>query len=140
MRNHDQKLILSYSTIQSGTKIMENRKTFCISINNSTKDNIFAIKFIFHHNITYRMEYLNWGTLQLPLATALGTMSIYPKKPLLFIELSKYVLFQWLLVFVYIWQGGARQNWQLALVATIVLYIVVQALDMWYVTRENDIM
>lgn len=84
------------------------------------------------------MEFLNWKTLQLPLATALATISPFPDKPDIIKRYQHHPLVQWLFVFIFVWQGGAGQNWQLALVATIVFYIVLQAIQLWDATFDKD--
>ena len=75
--------------------------------------------------------------LILPLATALIAWGGFPKAPEIFKLLAKNVLFQWFLVFVLIWQGGARQRPDLALLATMILFIIGRLLDVSYISGQT---
>ena len=82
------------------------------------------------------MDLLSLTNLWQPLATALGAFSVFPEQPALLKELSTNEWFRWFLVYVLILQGGADWKWDLALVATIVTYLLVRVLDMAYNARE----
>lgn len=75
------------------------------------------------------MDLLNLNNLILPLATGLIAFGGYPQPPQFFRDLASNEWFQWLLVFILIWQGGAGQKWDLALVATTVLFLVTKLLS-----------
>ena len=83
------------------------------------------------------MEYLNVQSLMLPLATGVGFMGGFPIAPKLFQDLAKNAWFQWLMVFLLIWQGGSGQNPQLAMVTTVILFGATMALDMAYGAKEG---
>tara|TARA_A100001015_G_scaffold262503_1_gene308773 strand:+ start:1250 stop:1552 length:303 start_codon:yes stop_codon:yes gene_type:complete len=63
--------------------------------------------------------------LVLPIITAIGAFGGFPQPPRVFGKLIKYEPIQYLLLFCLIWQGGAEQNWKLALKVTLVIYIIV---------------
>lgn len=84
------------------------------------------------------MEYLNYDSLALPLATAAGVVGFGALKPPMIIQdLLKNEWFQWFLVFVLIYQGGSGQQPILAAVATIVTYVIFKVLDMMYQQKEG---
>jgi len=82
------------------------------------------------------MDFLTVDTLQLPLATAVGAFGGFPAAPKLFQDLTQHMWFQWLMVFVLVWQGGSGQDATLAAVTTVVLFLVSRVLDLVY-TREG---
>jgi hypothetical protein len=82
------------------------------------------------------MDFLTVDALTLPLATAVGAFGGFPAAPKVFQDLAANMWFQWLMVFVLVWQGGSGQNATVAAVATVVLFLVAQVLDMVY-TRES---
>ena len=63
--------------------------------------------------------------LILPIVTAIGAFGGFPQPPKVFGRLIKYEPVQYFLLFCLIWQGGAEQDWKLALKVTLVLYIIV---------------
>lgn len=71
----------------------------------------------------------NLGQWVLPLATALIAWGGWPKPPEIFVTLSQYELFQYLLVFILIWQGGAKQDVKTAIIATAIVYIISKMLE-----------
>jgi len=75
----------------------------------------------------------------LPLATALGAWSValFPKPPQLLVDLARNELFQYLLLFVFIWQGGGQQNIQTALVATVIIFLVAKFLDLRSIMKSS---
>ena len=67
----------------------------------------------------------------LPLATAIGVWGGFPKPPEIFMKLARNELFQYLLVFIWIYQSyGSKQDIQTALIATVVLFLVTKFLDL----------
>lgn len=74
----------------------------------------------------------NLSMFLLPLATALGAWSValFPKPPQLLVDLARNELFQYALLFVFIWQGGGKQNIQTALVTTVIVFLVAKFLDL----------
>ena len=62
--------------------------------------------------------------LILPIVTAIGAFGGFPQTPKVFGKVIKYEPIQYLLLFLLIWQGGADQNWKLALKVTLVFYII----------------
>ena len=78
------------------------------------------------------MDYLSYDALFMPMATAMIAFGGYPDPPQVFKDLVKNEWFRWLLVFVLIFQGRGAGNPELAAVATVVLYLVVQLLDKVY--------
>ena len=83
------------------------------------------------------MEYLNYDSLFLPMMTAIGAFGGMPNAPKIFQDLAKNEWFQWLMVFVLIYQGGGSASPELSAVATIVVYVVVKLLDMMYEQKEG---
>lgn len=83
------------------------------------------------------MEYLNADALYMPMLTALGAVSLFPEPPQVFKDLAANELVRYLFVFVLIMQGGAGGNVQLAVVATVVLYVLVKVLDMVYANKQG---
>ena len=71
----------------------------------------------------------NLGQWVLPLATALIAWGGFPQPPEIFVRLTQYELFQYLLVFILIWQGGAKQDVKTALIATAIVYIIAKMLE-----------
>ena len=52
----------------------------------------------------------SWKDWLHPIATVLGAWGGFPKPPRVFLELTKYELFRWFLVFVLAYQGGADEE------------------------------
>jgi len=82
------------------------------------------------------MDYLNYDALFMPMATAIGAFGGMPIAPKIFQDLSKNEWFQWLMVFVLIYQGGGGGNPELCAIATIVVYVAVKVLDQMYEQKE----
>jgi hypothetical protein len=82
------------------------------------------------------MDLLNVNTLYVPMMTAFGAVSSFPKSSF-FGKLGENELFQWFCVFILIMQGGGGTNVQLSVVATVLLYVVVKAVDMFLVKNEG---
>ena len=72
----------------------------------------------------------NPNQLILPLATALGAWGGFPEPPEMLKKLQGNVLVQYLMVVILVWQGGAGQNLQMAIVAAILLYVLKMVLNM----------
>jgi hypothetical protein len=71
------------------------------------------------------------------LATGLGVFGGFPTAPKIFQDWAKNPIFQWGLVFIWIWQGngGAGLDWDDLMITTfitLVLYFVKQVLDYNY--------
>lgn len=77
----------------------------------------------------------------LPLATAVaiwGANGAFPKPPAVITRLAQNELFRYALAFVFIWQGGAQQSFQTALLATVILFLVTKFLDLRSFVRGLD--
>jgi ABC-type branched-subunit amino acid transport system permease subunit len=77
---------------------------------------------------TLRLGGVNMWTIVLVSATILGAFGGFPKPPKVFTNLTQYSLVQWLLVFVLAYQGGSGQNVGLALMATLLTFVLYQVL------------
>lgn len=75
---------------------------------------------------------VNLSNVILALATVLGAWGGFPDPPQFFKDLTKYQLFKYYLVFVLLYQGGAGQDITLALLITVVFYIVTKVSDEAY--------
>lgn len=73
----------------------------------------------------------------MPMLTAIGAVSLFPDPPKIFKDLAQNEMVKWLFVLILIVQGGAGGNWQLAVVATIVLFVAIKLLDAMYVKKEG---
>ena len=73
---------------------------------------------------------LDYTTRQivLALATGLGAWGGFPSPPRQVSQLMQNEAVRWALLFVLVWQGGAGQDPQLAVLVTAVLYAVTQVL------------
>ena len=60
----------------------------------------------------------------LTIATLLGAFGGFPDAPEIFKKFTKNELVQWLLVFVLLYQGGSGQDPKLALIVTIIAYLI----------------
>ena len=79
--------------------------------------------------------------LMLPLATAIavwGANGAFPKPPAIITRLARNELFRYAMAFVFIWQGGAQQSVQTALLATVILFLVTKFLDLRSFVRGLD--
>lgn len=80
--------------------------------------------------------------LMLPLATAVaiwGANGAFPKPPAVITRLARNELFQYALAFIFIWQGGAQQSFQTALLATVILFLVTKFLDLRSFVQGLDV-
>lgn len=57
-------------------------------------------------------------------ATIVGAFGGFPQPPKAFVNLTKYSIVQWLLVFVLAYQGGAGQDIPFAVGATVVTFLL----------------
>ena len=64
----------------------------------------------------------------LPIATGLGAWGGFPEAPAFFKKLTGNEMFQYLMLFVLLWQGGARQDVKTSAIVTVVFYIVTKLL------------
>jgi len=73
---------------------------------------------------------MNYTVAQLTLAvaTGLGSFGGFPAPPAFVRDLMKNEMISWALLFVLIWQGGAGQDSQLALLVTAAFYAASKAL------------
>ena len=71
----------------------------------------------------------NLGKWILPLATALIAWGGYPEPPQVFVSLTRFELFRYMLLFILIWQGGAQQDFKTALIATAIMYFITKILE-----------
>ena len=66
----------------------------------------------------------------LAFATGLGMFGGFPKPPMAFNQLIQdYPIFQWVLVFILVWQGGAKQDHKLAILITATLFALKKSLE-----------
>jgi hypothetical protein len=66
----------------------------------------------------------------LAFATGLGAFGGFPKPPRVFNNLLEtYPIFRWLLVFILVWQGGAKQDHKLATLITATIFALSKALE-----------
>lgn len=77
---------------------------------------------------------LSWKNYVHPLTTALLAWAIsanaFPQAPRLFQEFAKSELFRYFLVFVLVYQGGAKQNVSMALMVTVGMFLLSKILDL----------
>lgn len=57
-------------------------------------------------------------------ATAIGSFGGFPEPPQIFLQMSQYEPFKWLMMFVLILQGGGGFDVKLSLVGTALIYAV----------------
>ena len=76
------------------------------------------------------LELLQQPALILPIATILGGFGGFPSPPNIFKQLSQNQWFQYLMLFVLAWQGGAGQDAQVALLVTFLAFVAKYVLDM----------
>ena len=67
--------------------------------------------------------------ITLAFGTLLGAFSIFPEPPRKIKRLTENVFFQWILVFILVWQGGANQDLLLSLIITLVTFILFYLLN-----------
>ncbi len=66
----------------------------------------------------------------LAFATGIGSFGGFPEPPPIINDLIKNnPIFQWALVFILVWQGGAKQDHKLALLITITIFALKKALE-----------
>lgn len=78
-----------------------------------------------------------WKDWLHPVATVMGAWGGFPKPPEAFLALTKYELFQWFLVFVLAYQGGAEEDIRQALIITVIFYLVTKLLDLRDVSPQH---
>jgi 4-hydroxybenzoate polyprenyltransferase len=84
------------------------------------------------------MDLLNWESLQLPLASSIIAFGFGGlKPPRILQDLYRNTWFQWMMVFVLIYVVGARQNLQLAALATLIVFLIVNILDLVYDKKDG---
>ena len=67
------------------------------------------------------MEY-NRQQIILACATALGAFDGFPSPPKKILKITTHPIVQWFLVYVLIWQGGAKQDSKLSIMITLFFY------------------
>ena len=72
----------------------------------------------------------HWKDWLHPIATVMGAWGGFPKPPKVFLELTRFELFRWFLVFVLAYQGGAEEDIRQALAITVIFYLVTKLLDL----------
>ena len=83
------------------------------------------------------MEYLNFQTLILPMATSMAAFGFNVPKPRIIEDLQKTVWFPWVLMFILVWQGGAGRDPVLAAITVLVMFVLARVLDMVYPKSEG---
>lgn len=78
----------------------------------------------------------NWKDWLHPVATVLGAWGGFPRPPKIFLELTKYELFRWFLIFVLAYQGGADEDLKQALIITTIFYLITKLLDLRDVVND----
>lgn len=71
-----------------------------------------------------------WKDWLHPIATVLGAWGGFPKPPKIFLELTRFELFRWFLVFTLAYQGGAEEDVRQALIITVIFYLITKLLDL----------
>jgi len=71
--------------------------------------------------VKVNLDLSNWI---LPIATALGAFGGFPEAPAFFKTMAKNELFQYLMLFVLVWQGGSGQDVAVAGIVTVAVFIV----------------
>ena len=79
----------------------------------------------------------HWKDWLHPIATVMGAWGGFPKPPKMFLELTKFELFRWFLVFTLAYQGGADEEVKQALIITIIFYLITKLLDLRDVVGEG---
>jgi len=77
-----------------------------------------------------------WVNWLHPIATVMGAWGGFPKPPQVFLNLTKFELFRWFLVFILAYQGGAGQDIKIALMVTVSLYLITKLFELRDVTSE----
>ena len=65
----------------------------------------------------------------LPFATALTAWGGFPPAPQFFKDLTKNEFFQYLMVFILVWQGGGQQDFMTAALTTMVMWVLGKVLS-----------
>jgi len=73
---------------------------------------------------------LIWKDILHPIATVVGAWGGFPKPPIFFKKLAQYEIFQWFLVFLLAYQGGADEDLAQAFAVTIGLYLITKILKL----------
>jgi hypothetical protein len=72
----------------------------------------------------------HWKDWLHPIATVMGAWGGFPKPPKVFLELTRFELFRWFLVFILAYQGGAEEDIRQALIITVIFYLITKLLDL----------
>ena len=78
----------------------------------------------------------HWKDWLHPVATVMGAWGGFPKPPKLFLELTRFEIFRWFLVFILAYQGGAEEDIKGALLITVVFYLTTKLLDLRDVVND----
>ena len=73
------------------------------------------------------MPVMNWTDWIHASATVIGAWGGFPKPPKLFLDLTKFEIFQW---FLLAYQGGAGEDIRAAVIITVGLYLVSKILSL----------
>jgi hypothetical protein len=76
-----------------------------------------------------KLPSVDLGMWILPLATGLGAWGGFPQPPAVFKKLSNNEMFQNLMFFVLLWQGGSGQDVQISAIVTVLFYVVTKLLS-----------
>jgi hypothetical protein len=71
------------------------------------------------------------SALLLPLGTAMGAFGGFPPAPPIWAKLSAHPAFQFFALYVLVWQGGAQQDVQTALLTTAIVFGILMLLKNW---------
>jgi hypothetical protein len=80
----------------------------------------------------------HWKDWIHPIATVMGAWGGFPKPPKVFLELTRFELFRWFLVFILAYQGGAEEDIRQALIITVMFYLVTKLLNLRDVVSDID--
>ena len=69
--------------------------------------------------------------LILPIVTAIGAFGGFPEPPNMFKKVIQNKPVQYILLFLLIWQGGGGQNWKLSAKVTVVIFVLITAVNMF---------
>ena len=84
------------------------------------------------------MQYLNTDSLLGPLLVAIIAISVFPSPPQIFKDFASNEFVRWLFVVNLVYAvGPAAGNLVLALIVTVILFILCKVLDMVYVKKEG---
>lgn len=75
-----------------------------------------------------------WKNFLHPVAIILGAWGGFPKPPQALLDLTKFELFRWFLVFVIAYQGGPQEDVKTALIVTVALYLITKLFELRDIT------